>query len=144
MCASRRSTPSPSTSAAGGRWVASPDERTCAMRRPLRRSVTIRKKSDTAGITLRCGGTDLGVISGLSGDQASGMSGQLAHTPAFADHAARFLAQAAAEQAGADGQAEVERLAAENERLGVHVHHAVHDMRIDAAGTLRIAAGQAR
>ena len=109
-----------------------------------RRSVTIRKRADAAGITVRCGDTTLGTVTGLSGDADSGMSGLFNHAPAYVEYTERFLALARAVNGGPDQAGEVARLSAENERVGVHVHHDIHDMRIDAPETLAIVAGEVR
>lgn len=109
-----------------------------------RRSITIRKRADAAGITVRCGDTTLGTITGLSGDADSGMTGLFNHAPAYVEHSERFLALARAVNVGPDQAAEAARLRAENERLGVHIHHEVHDMRIDVPESLAIIAGEVR
>ena len=109
-----------------------------------RRSVTIRKRADAAGITVRSGDTTLGTITGLSGSAESGMSGLFTHAPAYVEHADRFLALARAISNGAEHGVEATALQAENERLGIHVHHEVHDMRIDVPETLAIIAGEVR
>lgn len=109
-----------------------------------RRSITIRKRADAGGITVRCGDTTLGTITGLSGGTDSGMTGLFTHTPAYVEHAERFIALARAALGGGAGVAEAEALRAENERFGVHVYHDVHDMRIDVPGSLEIVAGEVR
>lgn len=109
-----------------------------------RRSITIRKRADAAGITIRCGDTALGTITGLSGDADSGMTGLFNHAPAYVEHSERFLALARAVNGGPDHAGAAAGLRAENERLGIHVHHEVHDMRIDVPETLAIIAGEVR
>lgn len=109
-----------------------------------RRSVTIRKRADAGGISVRCGDTTLGTITGLSGGTDSGMTGLFTHTPAYVEHAERFIALARAAAGGPALAGETEALRTENERLGIHVYHAVHDMRIDVPGSLEITAGEAR
>lgn len=109
-----------------------------------RRSVTIRKRADAAGISVRCGDVTLGAITGLSGDADSGMTGLFTHAPAYVEHSERFQALARALNGGPDQSGEVGRLRAENERAGIHVHHDVHDMRIDSPETLAIVAGEVR
>jgi hypothetical protein len=111
--------------------------------RTARRSVTIRKRADAGGITVRCGDTVLGTISGLSGSAEAGMSGPFSHTPAYVEYADTFLALARGTSAGSEAS-NIEALHDDIERLGVHVHHSVHDMRIDVPKTLIINAGEAR
>lgn len=109
-----------------------------------RRSITIRKRADAGGISVRCGDTTLGTVTGLSGGADSGMTGLFTHTPAYVEHAERFIALARALGAGGERVAEAAALRAESERLGIHVYHEVHDMRIDVPGSLEIAAGEVR
>lgn len=109
-----------------------------------RRSVTIRKRADAGGISVRCGDRILGTITGLSGGADSDMTGAFAHTPAYVEHAERFMALSRALSRGPADMAEAETLRAENERLGIHVHHEVHDMRIDVPGSIEIVAGEVR
>lgn len=107
----------------------------------MRRSVTIRKSGDSAPIQVRAGEAVLGVVAGLEQAGEGALRGRFTHRPAYADHAATFLAlERARERGDAD---EATRLAGVVEAGGVEVWHTVHDMRIDEACSLVIAGGAA-
>lgn len=108
----------------------------------MARSVTIKKRSETATIELRCGNSVLGGlrnVTAASGESAT-MVGQFTHSPAFADHSDRFLALATALRTG--DTAAVATLQAEIEAAGVHVYHAQHEMRIDRPGSVQVIGGE--
>ena len=113
------------------------------MRRAASRPVTVTRRTsgDTAAIIVRAGDRELGRITQLGPDTGDALSGQFAHGPAFADLAAAFAELARAEQSA--DQCAVAAHRAELAALGVEVWHSVHDMRIDAPGTLTISAGRA-
>lgn len=114
------------------------------MARTATRSVTIKKRAETASIELRAGETTLGALRGVAGtvgDSAT-MSGQFTHAPAYADYTERFLALAKAVHAGdAVGAAAIQ---ADLERAGVHVFHAQHEMRIDRPASVTVIGGEVR
>ena len=114
------------------------------MRRPASRpvSVTRRTTGDTASIIVRAGDKQFGAITQLGPDADDALSGSFVHRPAFGDVAAVFNELARAIQAADPGAIASRR--EELAQLGVEVWHSVHDMRIDAPGSLTIAAGRAR
>lgn len=106
------------------------------------RRVVIARTPDQAGVTLRIGDTVLGHVANLAGESGQEMTGRFTNTPAFADHADHFarLAKAQAEH----DEVVAAALADEVEALGIHLHHSVHDMRIDRPGSLAIKGGIVR
>lgn len=108
----------------------------------MARRVVIAKTPDQAGVTLRSGETVLGKVTNLAGESGLEMAGRFTNAPAFADHADRFARLAEARVAG-NGPA-IAALAEEIEALGIHLHHGVHDMRIDRPLSLVISGGEVR
>ena len=108
------------------------------------RKVIIRKRSDSSGVTLRCGDKLLATLGPLDDGDRDGMSAKAVTTPAFADHREHFRALAEALRQGEAGLATVRQLRQTGEALGLHVHHAAHDMRIDAAASVSLVEGQVR
>ncbi len=112
------------------------------MARTASRTVTVKRRGETATIELRCGETVLGTlrnVAGATGGSAT-MSGAFTHAPAYADFTERFLGLSSAlKNADAAGAA---TLQAEIEAAGVHVYHTQHDMRIDRPGTVQMIDGQ--
>lgn len=110
----------------------------------MRRTSTISKSGDVA-IELRAGEAVIGRLVDMR--EAIGHQGMVArfeNTPAFVDHRDTFRALAKALGGGEGSGAEAARLRAELERAGVHVHHAIHDMRIDEPATISLVAGEVR
>ena len=110
----------------------------------MARSVTIKKRAETATSELRCGDTVLGglrSVSASTGDSTT-MAGQFTHAPAFADHSERFLALATAIKAG--DTATVAAIQADIEASGVHIYHAQHEMRIDRPASVQVIGGEVR
>lgn len=114
------------------------------MARTATRSVTVKKRGETAVIELRCGETVLGVlrnVAGTVGDSAT-MTGQFTHAPAYADFTERFIALDKALLSGdASGAAAIR---ADLEAAGVHVFHVQHEMRIDRPASAHMIAGEVR
>lgn len=114
--------------------------------RPMRpietRTVTVRRNTDTAGLSLRRGDDVLGQIGRVGDDTAEWLAGTFTHTPAFSEQAQLFQALEAANAAGDTPKAE--QIAAEIEKLDIHVHHGGHDMRIDDPGTVTVSKGRLR
>lgn len=108
----------------------------------MARRVVIAKTPDQAGVTLRIGDTVLGHVTSLSGESGQEMTGRFTNTPAFADHADCFARLAEAQSLGDAKVAEA--LGQEIEGLGVHLHHSVHDMRVDRPASLAIKGGIVR
>lgn len=114
------------------------------MARSATRSVTVKRRAETATIELRAGETTLGTlraVAGTVGDSAT-MSGQFTHAPAYADFTERFLALATALRDGDASLAASERAALES--ANVHLYHVQHEMRIDRPGTVQMIAGEVR
>jgi glucose/arabinose dehydrogenase len=114
------------------------------MARTATRTVTVKKRAETASIELRAGETTLGALRGVAGtvgDSAT-MSGQFTHAPAYVDFTEQFLALATAIREGDAPRAEGER--ARLEAAGVHVYHAQHEMRIDRPATVHMVGGEIR
>lgn len=114
------------------------------MARTASRTVTIRKRSETAPIELRAGETTLGSLRSVSGATGTSetMSGTFTHAPAYADFTERFLAMAAALKSG--DTAGVAAIQSEIEAAGVHVYHLMHDMRIDRPASVQVLDGEVR
>jgi hypothetical protein len=114
------------------------------MARTATRTVTVKKRAETASIELRAGETTLGALRGVAGtvgDSAT-MTGQFTHAPAYVDFTESFLALATALRDGDARRVEAER--ASLEAAGVHVYHAQHEMRIDRPATIQIVGGEVR
>ncbi len=114
------------------------------MARTATRSVTVRKRGETATIELRCGDTVLGTlrnVAGATGGSAT-MSGAFTHAPAYADFTERFLGLSSALK-NHDATAAT-AIQSEIEAAGVHVYHTQHDMRIDRPGSVQVAEGEVR
>lgn len=114
------------------------------MARSATRSVTIKKRGETATIELRSGDTVLGALRSVAATTGDGttMAGQFTHAPAYVDHTERFLALATALKAG--DTAAVAALQADIEAAGVHVYHAQHEMRIDRPASVQVIGGEVR
>lgn len=114
--------------------------------RPMRaietRTATVRQNANLSGISLRRGDDVLGTIGRIGDDTAEWLAGTFAHTPAFSEQAPLFAGLEAAKAAG--DTAKAEQIAADIEKLDIHVHHGGHDMRIDDPGTVSLAKGQVR
>ena len=119
------------------------------MRRPASRPVrppigakpvTRRVSGDTAAVLVRTGDKVLGSIARLSGDEGVLMAGAFTNRPAYTDYVDLFLRL---EKAVASG-APADDIRAEIAAAGIEVWHTGHEMRIDRAGTLVIAGGEAR
>lgn len=113
------------------------------MRRPQSRPVSVTRRStgDTAQIVVRAGDKELGAIMQLGSDGGDTLSGNFVNRPAFADVAVIFNDLARALSANDASAAEAHR--ADIRAMAIEVWHSVHDMRIDEAGSLTIAAGRA-
>ena len=114
------------------------------MARSATRSVTVKRRAETATIELRSGETTLGAlraVAGTIGDSAT-MTGQFTHAPAYADFTERFLALATALREGNATRASAERAALES--ANVHVYHVQHEMRIDRPASVQMVAGEVR
>jgi hypothetical protein len=114
------------------------------MARSATRTVTVKRRAETATIELRAGETTLGTLRGVAGtvgDSAT-MTGQFTHAPAYADFTERFLALATAIRDGDAQRAATEQT--DLEAAGVHVYHAQHEMRIDRPATVQIVGGEVR
>jgi hypothetical protein len=114
------------------------------MARTATRTVTVRKRAESASIELRAGETTLGVLRGVAGtvgDSAT-ITGKFTHAPAYVDFTERFLALATALRDGDAPRVEGER--ASLEAAGVHVYHAQHEMRIDRPATVQTDGGEVR
>ena len=114
------------------------------MRRPASRPVSVTRRSfgDTAAILVRAGDKDLGTVTQLGSDSDDTLSGNFVNRPAFTDQADVLQALSKALQSG--DAASIAAARAGLEAQDIHVWHSVHEMRIDEAGTLSIAAGRAR
>jgi hypothetical protein len=110
----------------------------------MRRTFTVRKTSDNQ-VELRAGESVLGTLANLR--EAGGDVGMLArfeNAPAFVDHRDTFRQLAKALEAGEGGREETARLRGVLEAAGVHVHHVLHDMRIDEPASLTLIGGEVR
>jgi hypothetical protein len=111
--------------------------------RPIEtRTVTVRKNTDTAGLSLRRGDDILGHIGRVGDDTAEWLTGNFTHTPAYSEQVHLFQALETAKTAG--DAAKARDIAAEIEKLDIHVHHGGHDMRIDDPCSVTVSKGQVR
>lgn len=110
--------------------------------KPRRTITTVTRANDAGRFEVRAGERVLGTVARLQGDADDTLSGLFANTPAFADHAALFVALQRAITAADEADAAAQH--SEIARAGIGVWHADHDMRIDQNGSLVIAAGRVR
>jgi hypothetical protein len=106
------------------------------------RTATVRRNTDTQGLTLRRGDDVLGQIGRVADDTAEWLAGNFSHTPAFSEQAELFTALDAAKAAG--DAAKAKEIADKIEKLDIHVHHGGHDMRIDDPLSVSVIKGQVR